>query len=173
MLWFLWRLYTWLFHLLMLMLDVMPMCIRNIAWKVMFKQYSGGFIDYKTYFRYPHKISIGKKVAINRECRFLASAHSKEKVDILIGDHCVFAPGVSLLSAGHDYHYLDLPDTSAPITIGNYVWIGANSIVLPGVTIGDGAVIGAGSVVTKDIAPYTVWVVNPAHQINERVINNK
>lgn len=133
----------------------------------------GGFIDYKSYFRYPNKIVIGKNVSINRGCCFLASAHSKEKVDILIGDNCVFAPGVSLLSAGHDYTSLTLPDTSGQIKIGDNVWCGANCIILQGISIGEGAVIGAGSVVTKNVPAYTVWAGNPAKQINIRKVSQE
>lgn len=55
-----------------------------------------------------------------------------------------------------------------PVRIGNDVWIGAHTIILPGVTIGDGAVIGAGSVVTKDIPPYSIAVGNPAKIIKQR-----
>ena len=55
-----------------------------------------------------------------------------------------------------------------PLTIGNDVWIAANVCVLRGLTVGDGAVIGAGSVVTKDIPPYAIVVGNPAHVVKYR-----
>ena len=54
-----------------------------------------------------------------------------------------------------------------PVTVGNDVWIGANACVLRGVTIGEGAVVGAGSVVTKDVPPYTIVAGNPARVIRE------
>ncbi len=52
--------------------------------------------------------------------------------------------------------------------IGNDVWTGANAIIMPGVTVGDGAVVGAGAVVTKDVLPYSVVVGNPAREIKKR-----
>lgn len=55
-----------------------------------------------------------------------------------------------------------------PVTIGNYVWMGFGVTVLPGVSIGDGCIIGAGSVVTKDISPYSIVAGNPARVIRER-----
>jgi acetyltransferase-like isoleucine patch superfamily enzyme len=61
--------------------------------------------------------------------------------------------------------YLDIPN--APVVIQDSVWIGANSVVLKGVTIGEGAVVGAGSVVTKDVAPWTIVGGNPAKLIRE------
>lgn len=150
------KLYSWLYNLLYIFLDIMPMFIRDMIFRLILGKFTTGMIDYKAYFRYPSKIHIGKMVAINRGCCFLASAHTEEKVQIEIGDNCVFAPDVSLLTATHDYHYYDLPDVFGAIKIRNHVWIGKSSIVLPGVTIGEGAVIGAGSVVTKDVEPYTV-----------------
>ncbi len=55
---------------------------------------------------------------------------------------------------------------------GNDCWIGAGAIILNGITIGDGAVIGAGAIVTKDIEPYTIVAGNPAHKIKEIQIEN-
>ena len=55
-----------------------------------------------------------------------------------------------------------------PIIIGNDVWIGARVIILPGIHVGNGCVIGAGSVVTHDIPDYEIWAGNPAHKIKTR-----
>ncbi len=147
----------------------MPVFVREAVYRLLLGK-CGKFslLDYRVYFRYPHKIKIGEKVSVNRGCMFLASAHSKAHYDIVIGDRCVFAPDVKLLSAGHDYHHLDLPDTAATITIGNDVWVGADATILQGVTIGEGAVIGAGSVVTKDVPAWSIAVGNPAKVIKER-----
>lgn len=57
------------------------------------------------------------------------------------------------------------------VIIGNDVWIGHNAIIMPGVKIGNGAVIGAGAIVTKDVEPYSVVVGNPAHKIKQRFSN--
>ncbi|WP_349971479.1 CatB-related O-acetyltransferase [Pseudomonas caspiana] len=56
-----------------------------------------------------------------------------------------------------------------PVIIGNDVWVGAHAIILPGVTVGDGVIIGAGSVLTKDAPPYSVWVGNPAKLLRYRL----
>jgi len=132
----------------------------------------GTAIDYKTYIRYPSRVSIGVGTTINRGCRLYASYHYKD-VHIRIGNHVAVAPEVSFLAAGHDHAALLLPDTASSITVGDYVWIGARSIILQGVTIGEGAVIGAGSVVTKDVPPYSIAVGVPARIIRKREVKRK
>jgi putative colanic acid biosynthesis acetyltransferase WcaF len=87
---------------------------------------------------------------------------------ITIGERAVVSQGAYLCGATHDYDAPDFPLTSAPITIGRGAWVAARAIVLPGVTVGEGCVIGAGSVVTRDMPPRTVCVGNPC-----RVIRNK
>lgn len=78
-----------------------------------------------------------------------------------------------ICTASHDISDISRPLTYKPIVIGNGVWIGAEAIVCPGVTIGDGAVIAAGAVVTKDVEPWTVVGGNSAKFIKERPVNKK
>lgn len=68
---------------------------------------------------------------------------------ILIGDDCIFAPGVGLISANHSPADFDQHMPSDPIRIGNHCWVGMNAVILPGVELGDRTVVGAGSVVTR------------------------
>lgn len=81
-----------------------------------------------------------------------------------IGENAFIAPGVCIACSGHAINARQRAEgigTSAPITIGRDVWIGANSTICGGVTIGDGTIIGAGSVVTKDIPSGVIAVGNP------------
>jgi acetyltransferase-like isoleucine patch superfamily enzyme len=94
--------------------------------------------------------------------------------EISIGKDCLISQHVSLVAANHSIAR-EMPIRLQPwdekktsIFIGNDVWIGSHVVVLPGVSIGDGAVIGAGSVVTGDVEPYAVVVGNPARKIKER-----
>lgn len=83
---------------------------------------------------------------------------------IYVGDNVMFGPNVVLATAGHPIEPAlrsKQAQYNLPIHIGNNVWIGASSVVLPGVTIGENSVIGAGSIVTKDIPPNVVAVGNP------------
>lgn len=151
-------------------MDLLPQFLRKIVFKLALGKYGilgGTTIDYQTYIRYPSKVSIGSATTINRGCKFYASYHFKD-VSIRIGNHVAVGPEVSFFAAGHDYTGLSLPDTAGNIEVGDYVWIGGRSVVLGGVKIGEGAVIGAGSVVTRDIPPYTVAAGVPAKVIKTR-----
>ena len=104
-------------------------------------------------------IHIGNNFFCNYNCTILDIA------EVTIGDDCLFGPNVSIYTAAHPVDFAGRKaniGTGAPVRIGNGVWIGGNSVILGGVTIGDRAVIGAGSVVTHDIPPDTVWAGNPA-----------
>ncbi len=87
---------------------------------------------------------------------------------VVIGDGCRIAWDVVIMD--RDYHALGGEgERRAPVAIGDHVWIGCRALVMKGVTIGDGAVVAAGSVVTADVAPGTLVGGNPAHVIDEQV----
>lgn len=81
---------------------------------------------------------------------------------IIIGDNTIFAPGVKVISANHNPKTLSNHNFNKPITIGNNCWLGANSIVLPGVSLGDNVIVGAGAVVTRSYGDNVVLVGVPA-----------
>ena len=90
--------------------------------------------------------------------------------EIYIGDNCMFGPNVTIATAGHPVE----PGLRSrgmqfnlPVRIGKNVWVGGGAVLLPGVTIGDNTVIGAGSVVTKDIPANVVAVGNPCRVLRE------
>ena len=91
---------------------------------------------------------------------------------VVIGNHTLLAPGVFIVDHTHNSERSKRFDeqgvTSAPVTIGDDVWIGAHAVILHGVAIGDGAIVGAGAVVTKDVAPYAIVAGVPARPIGER-----
>ena len=103
-------------------------------------------------------LKIGKGVFVNSN--LLAMARG----GITIGDHARIAANVQLISNNHDPYDLDVL-TCKPVEIGDYAWIGAGATILPGVRVGRHAVVGAASVVTKDVQDYVVAVGNPAKVI--------
>ena len=102
-------------------------------------------------------IHIEKNVFINSGCRF------QDQGGLYIGEGSLIGHNVIIATLNHDmdpYHRADLHPK--PVHIGKRVWIGSGSILLPGVTIGDNSIVGAGSIVTKDVAPDTIVAGNPA-----------
>lgn len=122
----------------------------------------GSFIMKNNYIITPGRLTMGNYTHINRGCTLDCRA------GISIGNSTSISYGVSLLTGSHDKDSPDFRGRYLPISIGNHVWIGANATILQGVTIGDGAVVCAGAVVTSDIAPYTVCGGVPARKLGER-----
>jgi maltose O-acetyltransferase len=91
---------------------------------------------------------------------------------VVVGPHTLLAPGVFITDHAHRHargrRHDEQGTESRPVVIGSDVWVGAKAIVLPGVTIGDGAVVGAGAVVTRDVEPYAIVVGVPARPVGER-----
>lgn len=170
---FLFSTYSYLSSLGWLFMDIMPPPVRTLIFSVMLRKLGKGCnIDYGVYIRYMDHVEIGNRVSINRGCKLFAS-HAFKDIKISIGDHTLLGPEVTIFAAGHDHRFLELPDTAGNVTIGNDVWIGGRSVILQNVRIGDGAIIAAGSVVTKDVPPYTVVGGVPAVKIKDRIISDK
>lgn len=89
-----------------------------------------------------------------------------------IGNHVDIASEVMIWTSQHDIHSEDMKPIEAKVTIGDYVFIGPRTIILPGVTVGKGAIIAAGSVVTKDVKPGTIVAGTPAKEIGKRKTKN-
>lgn len=109
-------------------------------------------------------VHFGKNVYANFNLTMVDDGH------IYVGDYTMFAPGVIVATAGHPI-LPELRETvyqyNMPVHIGKNCWIGAGAIILPGVTIGDQVVVGAGSVVTKDLPSNVVAVGNPCRVVRE------
>ena len=86
----------------------------------------------------------------------------------MIGDNVSVSPGVWILTDEHDIDDPDFPEVLSPVRIEDYAFIGSKAMILPGVTIGRGAVVGAGAVVTKSVAPFDVVGGVPARVIGRR-----
>lgn len=80
-------------------------------------------------------------------------------------------PEVTFFAAGHETRDIKLANTGAPIIVDNYVWIGGRSVILQGVSIGEGAIVAAGSIVTKNVDPFTIVGGNPARFIKKRALD--
>ena len=133
------------------------------------------YIDIDFHCEYGRNIHIGDRVIINMNCTFV------DNNEIRIGNDVLIASDVKIYTATHhtDPQRRLMPDWrpglslcntyALPITVEDNVWIGGGAILLPGVTIGHGSVVGAGSVVTRDVPPCCVAVGNPCRVIRRNI----
>jgi len=119
----------------------------------------------------PERLVLKNNVSINTGVTILAQG------GVTIGEFAMIAPGVSIISVNHDYTKIGIEAHKTHIknhvTIGPNTWLAAGCIILPGVTVGEGAVVAAGSVVTRDVEPYTVVGGIPAVEIKKRIVDNE
>lgn len=113
--------------------------------------------------RTPPNITIGKHSTVNK--RVLLEGRGGK---LVIGDNVDIAQDVQIWTLQHDYNSPDYKAVGDNVIIGDYAWIGTRSIILPGVTIGKGAVVAAGAIVTHDIPSYTIVGGIPAKKIGNR-----
>ena len=130
-------------------------------------------------------VAIGKDSSIHYGCFITGSEHGSlikigdnsvvnrftyldGRFPLKIGNNVNISHYTIIQTLGHDPDASDFRGVPGNVVIGDHVWIGTRAMILPGVTIGEGAVIGAGSVVTKDIPPYSIAVGSPAKVVRER-----
>lgn len=148
----------------------MPPFVRWVYYKLLCRQFGRRvLLDYDTYVRYPHKVSIGNDVAINRGCRIYPSLLNKEAT-ITLEDGVVLGPQVTFFGAGQNPRTADLADVAESIVVKRGAYIGGNSTIRYGITIGEDAVVAAGSMVVDDVPPHTIVGGVPAKVISQRTI---
>jgi len=125
------------------------------------------FIEPKFRCDYGYNITFGRHFYANFDCCIL------DCNTVTIGDDVFFGPGVQVYTVGHPTdsrlrgNYLRGLECATPVVIGHRCWVGGNAIILPGVTIGNDVTVGAGSVVTKDVADGVVVAGNPARVVRK------
>lgn len=132
--------------------------LRRVGMKVG----KGSFISKRLYVTNPNRVTIGQGTHLNLDC------HLDARGAITIGNGVSISFGVRLITGGHEVNSPTFRGVFRPITIGDNVWIGANAVVLQGVTIGRGAVVAAGAVVTKDVPEYAIVGGVPTKVIGQR-----
>ena len=114
-------------------------------------------------FLHGPKVFLGQRNVVNFGCVFDGRRHA-----IRTGDDVSIGPSATILTLGHDPRSPQFADRGGEVEIEDRAWIGYGALVLPGIRVGEGAVIAAGSVVTKDVPPYVIVAGNPARPIGER-----
>lgn len=150
-----------------------PNFLWPVKWFIIKKSLKKTGINFKfgfnSYFSDHRLIEVGNNVFMGLET-FIST-----NVPVKIGNDVMFGPRVTIMGGDHNYSKVGIPmryvktgGKNLPITIENDVWIGSNVIILKGVTISEGSVIGAGSLVTKSLPPYSVCIGSPCKPIKLR-----
>lgn len=132
--------------------------IRKLFFKLIDKKIDNSFRMFPPFYtECGINIKVGKNVFINACCKF------QDQGGIEIGDNILIGHGVTIATLNHEFNPTKRASMIAQkVKINSNVWIGSNAIILPGITIGYGAIIGAGSVVTKDVPANAIVAGNPA-----------
>lgn len=142
--------------------------LRGLFYRMMFKSCGGNLLIYPSvYIIFSRKIFVGKRFAVN------VGSYLDGRGGITIGDNVLIGPNCILVSCEHGYSRTDIPMCQqdikyAPIRIANDVWIGGNCVIKSGVTINEGSIVAAGTVVTKDVPPYCIFGGVPGQVISYR-----
>ncbi|MCX5715169.1 MAG: acyltransferase [Candidatus Omnitrophica bacterium] len=182
---------TWLEELFIANLPgIIGARIRSRYWSAMFKEFLSANIAPGFYVKGAENIRIGSSVNILRNCHFYAhnqgSICIKDRVSmnsnvmlgasdngsIVIGNDVLIGPNVVFRASNHAFQDKNIPinlqgHIGGKIEIEDDVWIGANCVILPGVKIGRGSIVGAGSVVNKEILPYSLVAGVPAKVVKD------
>lgn len=127
---------------------------------------AGSNIQRNCKFLNARKVELGDRNVVNFGCLFDGRVYK-----IVTGTDVSIGPEAAILTLGHDPQSPDFADKGGDVVIGDRVWICYRAIILPGVTIGDGAVIAAGAVVTKNVEAFSIVAGNPAREIGKRTRN--
>ena len=139
---------------------------RQLCAKLVLGERCGNWVNIERGVKFGDGLTIGNGSGIG--------ANSSVPSAVVIGENVMMGQEVLMFTSNHRTDRLDIPmgaqgqTESKAIIIGNDVWIGARVIILPGVHVGNGAVIGAGAIVTKDVPDYEVWGGNPAKKLKSR-----
>lgn len=109
------------------------------------------------------RVILGKRTVINFGCLMDGRTYT-----IRLGQDVSMGPQATILTLSHDPQSADFSLRGGDVTIGDHVWIAFRAIIMPGVTIGEGAVVAAGAVVTRDVPPFVIVAGCPARQIGVR-----
>jgi maltose O-acetyltransferase len=123
-------------------------------------------IEHGAFFSSGKEIEIGENSGLGLNCRVMGP--------LSIGDNVMMGPDVMIYTQNHNFEDTNIPmikqgnSVRKKVTVGDDVWVGARVIILPGITVGRGSILAAGSVVTKDVPEYSIVGGNPAKIIKSR-----
>lgn len=145
-----------------------------VTWPHQVRLGAGCMLEHGSYFKFDGTYRPGPALVVEDGVFIGAGCEFNLRVGITVGSHSLIASGCKFVDHDHGFADRGVPmghqttGAEAPITIAQDVWIGANAVVLKGVTIGRGAIVAAGSVLTKSVGAYEIWGGVPATKLRDR-----
>lgn len=136
--------------------------------RILFLRLLGGAVGRGVAINHGIQVRVPRRLAIGNDVFLAEDVILDARGGLSIGDHTSINSRAQIWTAQHDWQAPDFAYVQAPTSIGAWCWISANVVVLPGVTIGEGTVVAAGSVVTKDLEPWILAAGTPARKIRDR-----
>jgi putative colanic acid biosynthesis acetyltransferase WcaF len=150
---------------------IWKICPRRIYWlRAGILNLFGGRVSWAAAFSHNSWVEMPWDLTVGKHSIIGPRAVIYNLGGVIIGDRTVISQDVYICGGTHDYTDPNYPLIRKQVVIGSQVWVAAGAFICPGVTVGEGAVVGARSVVTKDVDPWTVVGGNPAKVLKKRVI---
>ncbi len=138
--------------------------VRRAYLKAYLGQFGKGTgVQMRCRFLNGRRVYLGERCVVNFGCTF-----DGRHYDIRLGSDVSIGPEATILTLGHDPDSPDFANAGGDVVVGDRVWIGYRAVILPGVSVGEGAVVAAGAVVTRDVEPFTVVGGSPARKLKDR-----
>ena len=152
-----------------LLINILPSIFKKIFLKIFLKKFSlSCFMDQNIFIRNPINLSISKNCSINRGCEFFSSFLNSNNGSIELEENVTLSPNVKIYAIAQDPHSSNFDSITKPVLIKKNAWICADVTILPGVIIGENAVIASKSIVNKSVNKNEIWGGNPAKFIKKR-----
>jgi acetyltransferase-like isoleucine patch superfamily enzyme len=156
-------------EILNLIINLLPSILKKLFLKTILKKFSlNCLIDQNIFIRNPINLSISSNCNINRGCEFFTAFQNYKNGSIELEENVTLSPNVKIYAIAQDPHSKSFNSITKPVLIKKNVWICADVTILPGVTIGENAVIASKSIVNKSVNANEIWGGNPAKYIKKR-----
>ena len=161
--------FLYIISILNIIINFLPSITKKLFLKIILKKFKlNCLVDQDIFIRNPINLSISQNCNINRGCEFFTSFQDSDNGSIELEENVTLSPNVKIYAIGQDPHSKNFNSIAKPVLIKKNAWICADVTILPGVTVGENAVIASKSIVNKSVNKDEIWGGNPTKFIKKR-----